>query len=107
MAVFGLWEEGTVFGDGSEGAFPRELACWEMWVMCVSLGNASGRGDDASGTFTGGLACLGKRSSGWEPLECTRSSYSEMACNACCGCAFVGCFSCHVWRTCGRLSRCA
>ena len=73
VAVCVWWEEETVFGDGSGGAFPSELALGEMCVMCVALGNASGRGDDASGTFPGGLAFLGEGISGWEPLSCTSS----------------------------------
>jgi hypothetical protein len=107
VAVFVLWEEETVFADGSGGAFPRELALWEMFVLCVSLGNASGRGDASAGTFPGGLAFLGEGSSVWEPLSCTSSSYSAIACDACCWCAFVCFFSCHVWSKCGRLSLCA
>lgn len=91
-----------MFGDGAGGAFPRELAWWVMGVMYASLGHASGRGNNASGTFSKGLACLGEGISVWEPRSCLRSSSHERACDAHCGGAFVGCFSSHVWSTGGR-----
>lgn len=105
VAVCVWWEDATVFGDGSGGAFPRELAFGEMGVMGVSLGHASGRGDDSARAFSGESSCLSDGIAGWEPLSCTRASDREMACDACCWCAFVCFVSCHVWSTCGRRSR--